>query len=312
MNEQTAQQNWFIIANPVSGNGTVHRKWSKVQAALNNARIPYDFELTTQAGGGQNLALQAIQKGYRKIICVGGDGNMHDVANGILTQTIVPSTDVTLAIISLGTGNDWIRTFGIPHNIEGAVAAIKNGTTMLQDAGVVHCFDKGQAVKRYFINFAGCGFDSYVVERTARLKKFGPVAYLLGMLRWLVSFQKPQLKITANGESAIVKAYMTIAGIGRYCGGGIQLTPGAVPDDGLFHVTIAKDISKLEVLRRIIMLYDGSLPKHKDVWTFTTSSLKIEVVESTDTVKMQTDGDLAGEGPFELNVVHKALRVVIP
>jgi diacylglycerol kinase (ATP) len=312
VNEKTARQHWFIIANPVSGNGTVHRKWSKVQAALNNAHIPYEFELTTKAGDGRHMAIQAIQKGYRKIICVGGDGNMHDVANGILNQTIVPATDISLAIISLGTGNDWIRTFHMPHTIDGAVAVIKRGNTTLQDVGLVHCYDKGLALKRYFINFAGCGFDSYVVERTAELKKFGTVAYLLGMLRWLVSFQKPKLKITANGQSAIVKAYMTIAGIGKYCGGGMQLTPGAVPDDGLFHVTIAKDISKLEVLRRIKMLYDGSLPKHKDVWTFTTSSLKIEVVQSAAVVKMQTDGDLAGEGPFELNVVHKALRVVIP
>ena len=301
-----------MIVNPVSGFGKVRENWREISQELNKQGIPFDFEFTLPDCKGDGLAQKAISKGYTKLICVGGDGHLHDIVNGIMTQNFVPSTDITLAMISQGTGNDWIKTNGIPKNYKKAISVIKQSKTYIQNVGLAESYRNGQPVTRYFHNFAGVGFDAYVVQNTLSSKGYGQMAYLLVMLKSLFSYQKPILRITLDDRVIETPTYLTLSGLGRYGGGGMKLTPNAQPDGDSFNVSVAKDFSKMDVFRYIGKLYDGSFIHLDKAEAHMSKHIRIEVVSSAEEVYMEADGDVMGTGPFEISLVPHALRVVIP
>ena len=305
-------EKWFVIANPVSGFGKVPKRWNAVTQELARQEIPFDFGFTTPDKKGDLMAHEAISKGYRKLICVGGDGHLHDIVNGIITQNQAPSTDITVAMISLGTGNDWIKTNGIPKDHIKAIALIKQGKTYIQNVGLARSYRDGKPIEKYFHNFAGVGFDAYVVARTTNLKSYGQVAYLLGMLKCLFSYQKPVLRMTLDNAVVESKIYLTLSGIGKFGGGGMKLTPGAEPDGDSFYVSIAKDCSRVDVFRQIAKLYDGTYIHLDKAETHHSKNIRIEVISSADEVYMEADGDMMGTGPWEISLIRHALKVVIP
>ncbi|MCW3124381.1 MAG: dgkA [Bacteroidetes bacterium] len=308
----TQRSEWMAIANPVSGFGKVQKKWNTIKAELDAQQVDFDFEFTTPERRGNVLMHEAIRRGYRKIICVGGDGHLHDLVNGLMSQKEIPSTEVTISMISLGTGNDWIKTNGIPKDYKKAITVIKAGKTYIQNVGYAVADNKGYPVSSYFHNFAGVGFDAYVVQNTIRSKAYGQMAYLLVMLRSLFSYRKPILRITFDNAVVETICYLTLTGIGRYGGGGMKLTPGAEPDGDTFYTSIAKDFSKIDVFRYTGRLYDGSFIELDKAEAHRSKHVKIEVLSSEEDVYMEADGDVIGTGPFEISLIPKALKVVIP
>ena len=303
---------WFAIINPVSGFGKAGKKWAAIQQELKAQGFDYDYEMTTAERHGDAVVRTAIERGERYIISVGGDGNLHDIVNGIMTQQVVPSTAITVAMLSLGTGNDWIKSYGVPSNYKKAITTILAGKTMLQHVGIAKSHKDGKPTTRYFHNFSGVGFDAYVVARTAPFKHYGQIAYLLGMLRCLFSYQLPLLRIVIDGQMLETRTYLILGGIGKYAGGGMKLCPGAEPAGAGLWLSIAKNFSKLEIFRHILKLYDGTytqLPKaavYKEVQEIT-----IEVLERNDEVYMEADGDVLGTGPFYISYIPQALRMVV-
>lgn len=311
MYSSNISEQWFAIVNPVSGNGKCRKKWNVVNECLSAENIAFQFQFTSYAGEARMIVQQAIAQGFRKIMCVGGDGNLHDVVNGLLAQSLVNTNDVLLAVIPLGTGNDFVRHYGISANIKKAVAIIKTGRSVKRDAGLATFFKSGRQHQEFFVNFCGVGFDAFVVERAATLKPYGQLAYLLATLRWIFSYQKPTLKIVANKKCVITTCYLALAGIGEYSGGGMRLTPHADAADGLFQLTLAKNLSLWEVLSQIKMLYDGSIYHHPKVEKILTNAVEMEVVEGNN-VKMQADGDVLGGPPFRISIIPQALTFLVP
>lgn len=99
--------------------------------------------------------MTAVREGYRHIIVVGGDGTLHEVVNGLFIQQEVRPEEVLLAVIAVGTGNDWVRTFGMSDRYQHAVRAIAEGFTFLQDVGVVSYEESHYRQSRYMANVAG-------------------------------------------------------------------------------------------------------------------------------------------------------------
>jgi diacylglycerol kinase family enzyme len=303
---------WFVIVNPVSGFGKAHENWRYISHELTRQQVPFEYEYTMPDSRGDKMVQLAIRKGYHKFICVGGDGHLHDIVNGIMTQAYAPTTEITVAMISQGTGNDWIRTNGVPKNYKKAISAIKACKTYIQNVGLAKAFRDGQPVQRYFHNFAGVGFDAAVVQHTMHSKGYGQLSYLIGMLKCLLAYHKPILRITLDDRVIETVTYLTLSGIGQYGGGGMKLTPGAKPDGDSLFVSVAKDFSKWDVLRYTGKLYDGSFLELNKAEGHPSKNVKIEVVSSQDEVYMEADGDMVGTGPWEISFIPKALKVVIP
>lgn len=299
---------WFVIVNPVAGNGKFNKYWSDIQQELKFNNITYEYTKTEYSNHEKLIVQQAIKKGYNKIISVGGDGTLHHVINGIMSQNTINSKEITVAVIPLGTGNDWIKTYNIPKNIKASVNLIKQENTVFQDIGYLELAN----TTSYFNNVAGIGYDGYVVNKLNKLKRFGPIAYLLSGIAGLLLYKKTTFKIAINNKIIETKCLMTLYGICKYSAGGMQLTDFKDSNNGLFDITIAKNLSFLDLLFSIKKLYNGKILQHKKVETHVTNSLLITPQNKNDLPYIQADGELIGKGEVKVSIIKSAIRIVIP
>ncbi len=153
-----------LIVNPVAGAGKTGKKWPQIMTLLKRIGLRFEHELTEAPGHAIELAREAVSKGYRQVVSVGGDGTINEIVNGLHDAGGIG--DVTLGIISTGTGSDYIRTVGISSAYEKACRCLLSPGKLLVDLGVVEYMENGQAVQRLFVNFAGLGFAAEIARAT--------------------------------------------------------------------------------------------------------------------------------------------------
>lgn len=302
------KNDWYIIINPTSGNAAAERKWKKIVYYLKFYKISYLFTYSQYKHHEGKLVNNAIQKGYRKFISVGGDGTLHHIVNGIMTQKLVKVAELKVAVIPIGTGNDWVKTYRIPKNIKNAVSIIAKENSTKQDIGHLQLLENAQSV--YFNNVAGIGFDGFVVNNISKFKKYGALAYLLGTITSFMIYKKTILTIKFNNQKISIQSLLTIVGICKYSGGGMQLTNDVNTTDGLFDISIAKDFNFLNMLLNIIKFFNGNIVKHREVETYKTAEINISAKNKNTFI--QADGELIGIGGFHANIIPKAICFVIP
>lgn len=301
--------NWFVIVNPTSGNGAAKKKWNLIYNELINQQFKFEFEFTKYEKHSLKLLQNAIDKGFTKFICVGGDGTLHNMVNGILSLTSKNTSKIKLGIIPIGTGNDWVKSYGISKNISSAIQTIKNQHTIAQDIGVISLSTTNKKV--YFNNLAGIGFDGYVVDKVHKYKHFGFLAYLTGAIVSLASFKRSALKITFNNTILKGKTLMLLIGICKYSGGGMQLTQQPNTTDGLFDISYIKKINLGTILGNLPGLFNGTITNHKLVSNYKTATIKVEVLDTEKTF-IQADGELVGSGNFSVSILQNALNFIVP
>jgi YegS/Rv2252/BmrU family lipid kinase len=310
MEETAPKTSWFVVVNPNAGNGKGKKDWKRISGLLDKNLASYDTRFTTKKGEATEFTRSAIESGCRNIISVGGDGTLHEIVNGIFTQDQCDPKDLTLSMIPVGTGNDWGRMFGIPTVYEGAVQVIREGRTMLHDIGFVSFQSGTISEKRYFINIAGLGFESLVVKKTNRQKdkgKSNKAIYFYNLLSSLVSYRNTRCDIIIDGKKESGKVFSINVGNGRYCGGGMRQTPDAVPDDGLLDITVIWEIGRIEIIRSLKLLYDGTILSHPKVDGYRSNNLK---VSSEQVLYLEADGESLGHTPAEFGIIPSALNVV--
>ena len=295
---------WFVIVNPTSGNGSSKRKWPNIKAELELNAFDFDFAFTGYANHSKELVQNAIKQGFVNIISVGGDGTLHNIINGVQTQNIVNTSQVNIGVIPIGTGNDWIKTHAIPLDFRKAISIIKNRNLNHQDLGKIEFISQEKEVV-YFNNLAGVGFDGFVVSKVGKFKHLGALAYLIGAIAGLFSFKNFNTTITLDGDKIKTKSLMVLVGLCKYSGGGMQLTKDPNPYDGLFDVSIAKNLSKLDIIKNLINLFNGNIVEHSKVETHKVNELSISI-DTESKPFVQADGELIGTGDVRLSIVPKA------
>jgi len=302
---------WYIIVNPKAGNGSTARQWHRMEPVL-RAHLPgATLAHTEKRIHAMELAVQAIEQGFRHIIGIGGDGTNHEIMNGILTQKAVHPADVIYALLPLGTGNDWIRTHGIPRKLEDWLRMLKTGKTILQDVGIVQFQKHGIEQQRYFVNVAGMAYDAFVVRYAEKYRRwiFHKFIYLLMIVRCLFAYRLPKAQVTFDGQRVTDHFYTINIGIGRYSGGGMQLVPHANPSDGVLALTLARRVSRLGVLLNTYRFYNGTLHRHRKIDIFQVKT--VEVI-SDQTVELEADGEWLGTAPARFSILPRALRIIVP
>ena len=310
MNTTADQKEWLAIVNPNAGKGKGRKDWEMISMHLKNKGLKCSEAFTRAKGEAILLVRKALREGCRKIITVGGDGTLNEVLNGVFTSDACLPADVTLALIPVGTGNDWGRMFGIPLNYEKAVSIIADGRQMKHDTGVVSYREGDETRKRYFINIAGLGFESVVVKRTNYQKDRGhggKAIYFYNLLMSLLSYKNTEAEIIIDGEKKSVSVFSINIGNGRYCGGGMQQTPDAIPDDGLLDVTVINGIGKIEIIRNLKILYDGTILSHPKIDGYKCRNLK---VSSESRLWVEADGESLGYTPAEFSIIPASINIV--
>lgn len=299
---------WYVIINPTSGNNRYKKRVSKLLALLSSHNIKHEYKLTKYAKQEYVLVQNAIKLGYRKIISVGGDGTLHHIVNGIIHQNDVKSNELKVAVIPTGTGNDWVKTYGITSNILKNIELIKQEKTILQDIGKVTLENQKKPI--YFNNLTGIGFDGHVVNYINKYKKLKSLAYIVGALIGFSTYKSSEFKIAFNNQEIITKSLMTLIGLCNYSGGGMKLTKNPNSTDGLLDISIIKDINIGNVLLNILKLYNGKIVHHKKVTTYKTDKITIDINDATKPF-IQSDGELISSSNFEISIISKAIQFVI-
>jgi YegS/Rv2252/BmrU family lipid kinase len=283
------------------------RQRARIEAALRARGVAYRMHVSEHAGHAIQLAREAGEAGCAGYIAVGGDGTLNELLNGALSAPARASTPV-LALMPVGRGDDWARTFAIPRDIEGAAALIAQGRTVQQDIGLATFDHAGPGAKRQFMNVAGAGFDAYVVAQTQALR-LGPLTYLAGLLRGFATFKPPRMTVTTETGVEHAPMFLAFAALGRYCGGGMHIAPDAQTDDGLFEVVTVGAVGKIELALNLRRLFDGTLPDYRKVCVVRSARVR---VESDPPSRVEADGELLGETPVTFSVLPRAVRVIVP
>ncbi len=310
MQQNSDRREWLVIVNPNAGNGKGKKDWDKISDLLKNEALPFDVNFTERKGHAISFTIEGIAAGYRKIITVGGDGTLNEVVNGVFLNKNCPTTDVSLALIPVGTGNDWGRMFGIPLDYRKAINIIGENKLMRHDVGLVSFYIGTEKKERYFINIAGLGFESVVVKRTNYQKDkghSGKLIYFYNLLMSLISYKNTRAEIVIDGEKINADVFSLNVGNGRYCGGGMRQTPGALPDDGLLDVTIIKEMGKFEIIRNLKILYDGTILQHPKIEGYKCKSIK---VTSDAAMYAEADGESLGQTPAEFSIIPDCINIV--
>ena len=302
---------WFAIVNPKAGKGKAVTDWPRISWMLTDAGIEFDHVFTQKKYHAIELTVRAIRQGYRRIISVGGDGTLNEIVNGIYIQKEVATTDILLAMMPLGIGNDWIRMYGIPRTYSDAVEAIKHSRSFLQDVGLVKFYEAKVHHQRYFANAVGIGFDGYVAIGFNKLKEAGKKSkwlYIISMIKSVLAYRATKVSLRIDNEMHSDEIYSITLGIGKYNGGGMIQLPNAIANDGLFDLTLIRKISGLNVLWNMPILYNGKIHKHSKI---TGHRGRNVTIHSLPQIPIEVDGESVGYSPFDISILPKGINVVV-
>ncbi|MCF6464442.1 diacylglycerol/lipid kinase family protein [Clostridium sp. Cult2] len=288
----------LFIINPIAGGGRAKQSVSIIDNFMKNLGIDYDIALTEKPKDAINISKKGLNKGYNKIVAVGGDGTVNEVALGILEFG-----KGTLGIIPSGTGNDLARTLNIPSNLEEAIDVIISGTNKKVDVGIVN--------KDLFLNIASIGFDSEVVKNTEKIKKRlkSRMAYVIGVLITLISIKDINTKLEIDNTIIEKNIFLVAVGNGKYYGGGLKILPMAIIEDGYFHVCVVNKMSKLKLLLLLPTLIKGKHIKYKKhVEIFKAKKVRIITEDKT---YLNIDGEVKDIEKETLFTIQKGKLSVI-
>lgn len=303
---------WFVIVNPISGSGKGLDDFPLISKLLRDNGIRCEAVFTEHKCHATELTVSAVTAGYRHIIVVGGDGTLHEVVNGLFIQQVVTPSEVTIAVIAVGTGNDWIRMYGLPTRYSAVIRAIKEGYTFLQDVAAVEYEESRYRQTRYMANVAGVGFDAAVIKRGQVMRsrgRSGASLYIRALVNTFFRYKPTGTKIWVDDRLLYNNLLFSAAiGVGKYNGGGIQQLPAAVADDGLLDVTLIKPLHWWHILFRLRYFFNGAIYSIGHVQHLQGSKIRIE---SSPEIMLEIDGELLGASPVEIRVLHRAVKVVV-
>lgn len=308
--ENPAGKKWFVILNPHAGSGRGKKDRAEILKRLTNADFQYELAVSEFPKHIIQLTIEAIEKGFRSLIIAGGDGSLNEAVNGIFLQTICPPEEITVGMIPVGTGNDWIKTFGIPNHYKEAVKILKQEKVMRQDIGRIIFAENDWTKNCYFANMAGFGFDAMVATKTNRLKdkgRTGITLYLQALGSSFLNYKTAKTSVVIDGQEIEELIFSVSVGIGKFNGGGMMQAPGAVPDNGLFQVTIIREIGLFGILRNLAGLYSGKYVNDYRVSTFQARNISIS---SAHHIAGEADGEILGDNKFEIDILSQKLTVI--
>ena len=305
---------YFFIVNPRAGSGKTMYEWLPAERRLKRLGIPCDIAMTDHKRHATALAQHAAAEGYRRIIAVGGDGSLHEVFNGICrwcAATGVPTEDFLIGVVPIGSGNDWIRSLGVPNDTTEVVNMIHRRSSGVMD--VMRVKSSGGKTA-YMANIGGVGFDSHVCKRVNTQKESGRrgrLIYLNSLKYTIFNLKSIYISVVADGEVVFTGLCYSVAfGNGKYSGSGMRQVPLAVMDDGLLDYTIIPKTPLLKVVRELPRLFNGTLHQSEYVISGKCRSLQIVPMDEQSGDIFELDGEIEGWLPMSIEVTGHQINVI--
>lgn len=298
-----------VIVNPKAGHGCAGKKWSEV---VKKYKFLGSFQeiYSKRSGHIEELTREYLKKGAERIVIAGGDGSLSEALNGFFENDKPIRGDAVLGSIPLGTGSDFLKTFGISY-IDQACEALKKNRMMSIDVGEIRSLH--QPRKRLFLNIASFGCSGEVVRKVNALsplqKKLlgGSLSYFWATLSAFLTYKNSVVELEIEGkEKQRFKTNNIFVCNGKYCGGGMLWGPKAVISDGLFDLTIVKEIPKISGLLELRKIYQG---RALEITGVERLQCREFAALSDEHVTIEVDGDLFGTLPALFRIYPHKIKV---
>lgn len=281
-----------FIVNPAAGNGYALKIENQMREEMVRRALDFRFCHTDAPGHATDLAAQAAQtEGCTGVIAVGGDGTAFEVACGLM------NSGVPMGIIPAGTGNDFIKTVGIPKKPLQALDFILTHQPRPVDVGGLN--------DRLFLNVCGTGFDVTVLDYTLAAKRYcrGLLPYLIGLIRGIAHYTPTHVRFTADGHTEDRDVLICSVANGRFFGGGIAICPDAAADDGLLDLVVVDHKPRWFLPFLVLPLLMGRILS----FPFTTHKRCSNVEVYSKGMRLNIDGEIQNIDAARFRILQGAL-----
>ena len=279
-----------VIANPSAGGGAGERAIPRIERLLTRHGLDFDIVRTQRRGHAAELARESVIAGCDVIVAAGGDGTANEVINGLMEARQAGYHSFVLGVLGVGRGNDFAHGVGVPHDLEPACRVLVEGYRRMIDIGRVAggLFPQG----RYFGNCVGVGFDAISTIEVAKLPRLGGfLSFFIAVLKTIFLYYKaPLTTVEYDGQTLTQPSLMISIMNGQRLGGGFLMAPDAKPDDGLFNLCIAHEVSRARIFSLIPHFLKGTQVTQEPITTGQAAHVSITAVKGV--LPAQTDGEI--------------------
>ncbi len=302
----------FLVVNPKSANGDTGKRWAELGAKVKRALPDSEFAFTERAMHADQLARDALKRGFQCVVAVGGDGTINEVVNGFFENGKALDANATLGVLPRGTGGDFRRTFGWDTEFEPALARLTTEATRPFDVGRLdYTSPSGQRETRYFANICSFGVSGQVDKEVNTSSKAlgGKLSFMLGSVKALVKYSDKKVRITLDDRPPEDVLVTTLAvANGKYFGGGMKVAPDADVSDGRFDVTLWTGYGLKDFALKQGSIYSGEHVKWKGTRQMHCTRIS---AESQEEVLIDCDGEQPGRLPCTMTLLPAAIRLKV-
>ena len=334
-----------IVVNPNSASGLTGKNWDNLHLMIkrlfgDNCEIAF----TEKSGDGTNLTRNFIKKGYKKIVAIGGDGTINEVANGFfeedirihgggssseynnkdndsfLTQAVFKpiNSAAVMAVFPCGTRNVLVKSLDLPADF--AECCLNFETYKLQKVDVIsvkatNIENHSKTAMRIYLNAAEIGIGAEVIDKAKKVRSVVNnrlISTVTGLVTTVPTYESSlcEISIDDGHESILTKMTMGVVANGKFLGGGFKAAPEANVLDGLLDVVILKESSSLEMIENFLNIKDGNYTNEGDVFYRQAKKVSIKSKENRD-ITVTIDGEPIGILPATFEVLQNALTILM-
>ena len=301
-----------VIVNPESNKGRTRKKWSQIKEGLKTFLKEFKYEFTEKPFHAAEISKAAIKDGTDLIVGVGGDGTMHEIANGFYENNQIINPETVLGIVPSGTGSDFSKSLNIPSGLKNALQVITQAPSNFIDIGKATFKNhSGQEEERFFLNVSDFGIGGEVVNKMNREKKERKTSsYLRCLISTFIGYKNKRLKLIIDGEEIPTDDYITGAiANGRIFGKGMKIAPQARLDDELFDIVLVKGMKAFEFLRNIWKIYSGTHLTHPKISLIRGKRIEAIPEDHEEDILIELDGEQCGKLPATFEIFSQRFYV---
>jgi YegS/Rv2252/BmrU family lipid kinase len=295
----------IVFVNSAAGGGRARVCLPRIQKVFKSLRMQAQFAMTNSTSELESRAQAAISQGEHLLFAMGGDGTFQSLVNASF------GADVVLGILPIGGGNDFASALGLPSEPLEAAEAMLCGQPRYVDLVRVRTAD-GRT--RLYVGGGGIGLDAEAARHAGGAYRHlpGRFRYIAAALHALAGYVPLGVRVdfpASHIPSFEAKVLLAAVLNSPTYGAGVRLAPGAAVDDGLLHVVLIEEFSKLGVLTLLPRLMGSG-----DLRTSRVKRWRAQRVKLTTNrlCLFHGDGEILGPTPVEIEIVPKAVRVLAP
>lgn len=303
----------LVVFNPAAGGGRAERFRHPLRQALDRSSTPTHW-VETSGPGDAERQVRRWRNAVGRVVAVGGDGTVHEVANGLFDAD-ADRAHIGLGVVHTGTGGDFLRSLRAPSHWPEQLQMALTGPLEPVDVLKVELEGvDGEPRHRISINVAGAGMNGRVVQlANESTKQWGGLAtFAWATVRAVVERRMVDAEAAWTGADGVAHTWQgrlaaSFFANGQYCGHGMHLGRGGSLRDGLVDVTLIPELPALRMLFGVPSLYQGTVEQIPQVVRARASMLTLSSPDAH--VMVDLDGELAGRLPLKIRVIPKALLV---